>query len=324
MSTHARSEADPTHPPAGTDRRFYAFVLDRLWAWPLLALVGYAGWLVSWRHGGLWGGLVLIVLGVLLVVAATAVGVGLWGLTPGKALLGLRVVDAATGRPIGVPAALLRGLVLAGAALPTFGIGLATLAQTAVSDPHGRRRGWHDVLTGSVVVDVRPVPEPAEVVEELPRPVLNLTAMRLAPAPAGQGAVAPGRRAAGAHPGADEASAPVGVIPVPRWRVTLDSGESLAVEGLLLLGRRPEGRPDEPVGRPVALTSHDLSVSKTHAAIAVAPDGSLVVTDRGSRNGTVLIRAGSSRQLLADDPATLQAGDTVRLGDRTLTVQREA
>jgi hypothetical protein len=97
----------------------------------------------------------------------------------------------------------------------------------------------------------------------------------------------------------------------------------LVVEGLTLLGRRPEGRPGEAVRQLVPLASQDMSVSKTHAHVQVAPDGSLAVTDRGSTNGSLLIRAGVSRQLTPGHPATLLAGDTVRLGDRTLTVQRE-
>ena len=41
---------------------------------------------------------------------------------------------------------------------PTLGFGAAALAWTAMVDPTGWRRGWHDLRAGSVVVDVRPVP----------------------------------------------------------------------------------------------------------------------------------------------------------------------
>ncbi len=42
----------------------------------------------------------------------------------------------------------------------------------------------------------------------------------------------------------------------------------------------------------VALPSADMSLSKTHAQVGVAPDGALVVMDRGSTNGSVLVRHG--------------------------------
>jgi hypothetical protein len=108
-----------------------------------------------------------------------------------------------------------------------------------------------------------------------------------------------------------------------RWRVTVDSGESFVVDGLALVGRRPEPRAGEPVQRLVALPSDDMSLSKTHAQLQVAPGGELVVTDRGSTNGSILVRRGHSRPLVAGKPATLLAGDVVRFGDRQLTVARE-
>ena len=113
-----------------------------------------------------------------------AVMTGVSGNTPGKSALGLRVVHHGTGTPIGVGPALVRSLVLAAASLPTFGIGLATLAWTAVEDRGRQRRGWHDHLASSVVVDVRPVEVVTESVDDSPRHVVNLTAMRLIPAPA--------------------------------------------------------------------------------------------------------------------------------------------
>ena len=48
--------------------------------------------------------------------------------------------------------ALLRGLVLGVASIPTFGIGLATLAWTALMDARRQRRGWHDQVAKTVVV----------------------------------------------------------------------------------------------------------------------------------------------------------------------------
>ena len=67
-----------------------------------------------------------------------------------------------------------------------------------------------------------------------------------------------------------------------------------------------------------------MSVSKTHAQVTLAPDGALVLTDRGSTNGSVLVRQGVAKPLTAGRPVTLLEGDEVRLGDRVVRVQRPA
>jgi hypothetical protein len=110
---------------------------------------------------------------------------------------------------------------------------------------------------------------------------------------------------------------------VATWRVTFDTGESFVVEGLALVGRRPEPRGAEPVRHLVPLRSTDMSLSKTHAQFQVVPDGVLVVMDRGSTNGSVVIRKGVSKALTAGRPATLIDGATVRFGDRIMKVSRE-
>ena len=171
-----------TYPVAQLERRFAAFAIDRLLAWTVIAGVGVATALfVSddvWTVVGAVAGATVLLWLVLAVV------VGLTGMSPGKAVTGLRVVHHGTGTPIGVGPALLRSLVLGVAGLPTFGIGLATLAWTAVEDRGRQRRGWHDHLTNTVVVDVRPVVEVADTaVDDGPRHIVNLTAMRLVPAP---------------------------------------------------------------------------------------------------------------------------------------------
>ncbi|MCW2842324.1 MAG: hypothetical protein JWN22_240 [Nocardioides sp.] len=112
--------------------------------------------------------------------------------------------------------------------------------------------------------------------------------------------------------------------PLARWRVTFDTGESFLVEGLALVGRRPEPRAGEPVRHLVPLRSSDMSLSKTHAQFQVAPGGVLVVMDRGSTNGSILIRQGVSRELTAGKPTTLRDTDVVRFGDRQMSVVRES
>ncbi len=348
----------PTYPVAELDRRFYAFALDRALAWGLYLLAAALGWWAWGRDGLLYT--VLLVCGLaVLVTLGSGVLVGTRGATPGKSLVGLRVVHHGSGTTIGAGPGLVRALVLGVATLPTLGFGLAALAWTALADGRGHRRGWHDHRAGSVVVDVRPVVVVDEVEVEAPRHVVNLTAMRLVPAPpqpevprplrpATPGSGTPVARAPEPAPaptpaptpapaprfeGADDPGRtvarrnPAGAVPGPsavRWRVSFDTGESFVVEGLTLVGRRPEPGHGEGVRHVVALPSSDMSLSKTHAQFGPMPDGALAVMDRGSTNGSLLLRQGVTRELTAGKPTTLIAGDRVRFGDREMTVQREA
>jgi uncharacterized RDD family membrane protein YckC len=338
---------------AGLDRRFYAFVLDRLLLWSLYAAVAAGAYAWFLRDERWLPGAGLIAGAVLLLVLVSAVLLGARGVSAGKAALGLRVLDAQDGRPIGVARALLRGVLLGVATLPTFGFAAAALAWTAVTDPGGRRRGWHDLRARSWVVDVRRPEEPTVEAVDEPRPVVNLTAMRLVPhspapparppaLPLPHDAAAPtpvsprqglGWPLVGATPDGQRPrpSAPPVTPPPPpgrrirqsvRWRVTFDTGEELEVEGLVLVGRRPQPRPGEPVRTLLALASSDMSLSKTHAQFQVVPDGALVVMDRGSTNGSVLVRGGLFKRLDGGRPATLKHGDRVRFGDREMTVAR--
>jgi uncharacterized RDD family membrane protein YckC len=375
-----------TYPVAELDRRFAALAIDRLFAWTVIAGVGVAtALLVSddvWTVVGAVAGATVLLWVVLSVV------VGLTGTSPGKAVTGLRVVHHGTGTPIGVGPALLRSLVLGVAGLPTFGIGLATLAWTAVEDRGRQRRGWHDHLTHTVVVDVRPVVEVADTAaDEGPRHIVNLTAMRLVPAPAVEQVRTPERSEHSMRrqplpadlagpaatpaptPAPTPASTPASPAPTqpapnqpqpppvpaqqwsppaqqqapphrapaharsapqpgapmtpPRWRVHFDNGESFVIAGLALVGRRPEPRSGEQVAHLIPLASADMSVSKTHAQFGPAPDGTIVVMDRGSTNGTVLVRRGVSRQLAPGKPAALVDGDKVVYGDREMLISRE-
>lgn len=333
-----------TYPIAQLERRFTAFAVDRLLAWSLLAVVGVGTALfvsdAVWTVVGAVAGAAVLLWLVLSVV------LGVTGSSPGKAMSGLRVVHHGTGTPIGVGRALLRSLVLGVSGLPTFGIGLATLAWTAVEDSGRQRRGWHDHLADTVVVDVRPVVEVADDgADEGPRHIVNLTAMRLVPAPSVEVVRTPERSEQSmrrqqlppevTHPGqpAAQPAAPPPPRPAPppyappqppRWRVHFDNGESFVIAGLALVGRRPEARTGEQVAHLIPLSSADMSVSKTHAQFGPTADGTIVVMDRGSTNGTVLVRQGMSRQLAPGKPAALVHGDRVVYGDREMTITREA
>lgn len=366
-----------TYPIAALERRFTAFAVDRLLAWSLLAGVGVVTHLVVsddvWTVAGAVAGAMVLLWLVLAIV------LGVSGSSPGKAMSGLRVVHHGSGTPIGVGPALLRSLVLGAAGLPTFGLGVATLAWTAVEDRGRQRRGWHDHLTGTVVVDVRPVVDVADTdVDDGPRHIVNLTAMRLVPAPPVEVVRTPERSEHSVRRQplpVDLAAPPAPPQPVPqpapqpvpqpvpqppqpippqpippqatppmpqplppqplpgqtvrrpagppRWRVHFDNGESFVVAGLALVGRRPEARTGERVAHLVPLSSADMSVSKTHAQFGPASDGTLVVMDRGSTNGTILVRQGVARQLAPGKPAALVDGDKVVYGDREMVITRE-
>ena len=435
---------------ASIERRFYAFVLDRLIAWSLLGAAGFAAWWWFFRDDKVLPGVLVVVAALLLVGLAFAIPLGVRGTSPGKSAFGLRVVDPGTGTSIGVGRALLRTVILGAATLPMFGLGTAILAWTAVEDRGRERRGWHDHKAHSIVVDARPVEVAASVAEdERPRHVVNLTAMRLMPVPQSATSASPvvpspaarttatlpdagtleprpaqpaaqptaftsavpaalsadrgepagppqqqppqqqpspqGGQAPFAPPSAppgrpDAAGDPRAVRPLtpapapppfphaagpsggttppapsaghpettprrgrhssdggggpqhddraatPRrttWRVVFDSGESFVVEGLGLVGRRPEGRAGEPVRHVVPLVSQNMSISKTHAQFHLAGDGALVVMDRGSTNGSILLRRGVTRELSSGRPATLLDGDRVLFGDREMRVTRE-
>ncbi|GAA3816290.1 RDD family protein [Nocardioides panacisoli] len=340
-------------PVADLDRRCTAFAIDRILGWGLSAAVAYAAWALAGTSTLV---TVLVFAGADVVLGlVTAVVLGTTGLTPAKAMLGLRVVREVDGRPIGVGAAMVRVLVLGVAGLPTLCLGAATLGWTAAMDPEQRRRGLHDRRSHAVVVDVRPRPVEAAPVEDAPQQLVNLTAMRLLPAPASRPASAgePAAPPPAVPPGATTPpAAPVAPTtptaptapttppppPVPatpthvsrpdatgvRWAVAFDTGERFEVLGLTLVGRRPEPRPGEPVQQVVPLPSTDMSLSKTHAQFQVAPDGALVVMDRGSTNGSFVVRQGLSKPLAPGRPSTLLDGDVVRFGDRTMKVSRVA
>lgn len=61
----------------------------------------------------------------------------------------------------------------------------------------------------------------------------------------------------------------------------------------------------------------DDSVSRVHAEIWLNEDGSLMLADRGSSNGTILIRAGQPFPLTN---AVVMPADQVRMGSVTLSI----
>lgn len=123
----ARASGLPTSGPgaaAGFGRRLAALVIDGA----LCVLV--AGLFTQPAAPRLWSALVLF--------AEYTFFVGLFAQTPGMRLLRIGCVRVGTGRPIGIPRAALRAALL------------QLLVPAVLLDRDGR--GWHDRLTGSVVV----------------------------------------------------------------------------------------------------------------------------------------------------------------------------
>ena len=83
--------------------------------------------------------------------------------------------------------------------------------------------------------------------------------------------------------------------------------------GPLLVGRDPDPAA-APGAEPTRLTDESRSLSKTHALL-VPTSGGLEVIDRGSTNGSAVVRAGVETPAVAGVALSVVIGDTVRLGD---------
>lgn len=86
----------------------------------------------------------VIIIGILIVAVQI-----LWGTTPGKWLMGLKIVHHRTLEPISSWRFILRFFAYIPALLPLM-IGVFWLSFNK------RRRGWHDYIAGTVVLDTRP------------------------------------------------------------------------------------------------------------------------------------------------------------------------
>uniref|UniRef100_UPI0020281ED3 RDD family protein n=1 Tax=Actinotalea sp. C106 TaxID=2908644 RepID=UPI0020281ED3 len=149
--------------PATMARRLLAFVIDGVAALLLgggFVLAGTLPLLQAVAEGEpvttVESPSVLVLIGQVLLLA---LGVFQWwylgtrGWTIGKRLVGLRVLGAETGRPVGLGRALLRFLVPAAGSL-ACGVGQWVVYASPFFDSSGRRQGWHDKAAGTIVYDV--------------------------------------------------------------------------------------------------------------------------------------------------------------------------
>lgn len=224
-----------------------------------------------------------------------------------------------TGPPVGAPAA--PGTTPTSASTPAStpdsapspAAGPASPAATAATS------GWSDALAGEARRASGDTPPSGHDQVEPPRKPAETTAT----------AAQPIVRFASEHPRWTEElddieltrlRTPVtGLPPVPPGlRLVFDTGERVDVMGDGVVGRAPQGE----VPHVVAIDDPARSLSKTHLAFGPAEPGTLWVVDRGSTNGTLVVRPdGTAATLPAGTRATVGPGWSLRLGERTVRVE---
>lgn len=155
-----------------------------------------------------------------------------------------------------------------------------------------------------------PVPAPGPASVPVPAPVAVPAPMPAVEPPAPMPAVQ------------TPAPAPFAVPPAPaaprRLAIRLDTGEAIAVDGPILVGRAPDAV-GHPGARPIAIADESRSLSKTHALLRPAGSG-LEIVDCRSTNGCAVVRGGVEHQLEPDVPVAVHIGDQIHLGDRTAEI----
>ena len=277
---------------------------------------------------------------------------GTRGFTLGKRAVGLRTLSAATGQPAGMVAILVRRLVAVAGSL-VLGIGQLVVYASPFFDTSGWRRGWHDKAAGTIVYDIQigidpatadagvgapvavppcDVPQHLEVAPPpwlVARPVNPPRAGSLAGSLAGDLAeeladdVEMTRLTATPALSTPLLRSPAERFARPRLQATLQlwDGRSVLLEGTALIGRSPAPRAGEvPPNQLLEAVDPGHSVSKTHLAIGVDPDG-VWLRDRNSTNGTVVTLPDGSQILCAPEQRVqIPAGSSVAFGDCWLAV----
>jgi uncharacterized RDD family membrane protein YckC len=126
---------------AGFSLRLLAQVIDLFWLLPLSILLGTVAVFVNAGPMSIGGEVMANIIGALVVLL-------FWverQATPGKMVLGLRIVDADSGGPPAVQSLVVRYIGYLVAALP-LGLGFLWV----LWDP--RRQGWHDKMARTLVV----------------------------------------------------------------------------------------------------------------------------------------------------------------------------
>lgn len=102
------------------------------------------------------------------------------------------------------------------------------------------------------------------------------------------------------------------------YELRFDDGLTVAVDGLMLIGRQPAAGPDE-AAKIVPVADPSCSVSKTHLAVGVDTSGPWMI-DRHSTNGTTVFTADGEVTLVPGVRTPLSPGEVVHAGDRSFVV----
>lgn len=101
--------------------------------------------------------------------------------------------------------------------------------------------------------------------------------------------------------------------PGPALSLELPDGSREPIDGVVLVGRAPSAPVDAPASRLLRLEG-DGDISRNHARVAVE-GGTVVVTDLGSRNGTIVRIPGRPPQKLREgDPTPVLVGTVIDFG----------
>ncbi|MCL2091020.1 MAG: RDD family protein [Micrococcales bacterium] len=237
----ATGTAEPVDEPSAVIWRIYAATFD-------VAAVLVPALLVAWASG-----LALAITVGVAVLALQLVLQGRCGWTIAQRQMSLQLVDRTTGDPVGVLRAALRLFVVAAGGLVLYSIGnlvawfvallmlvvgALLVMLTPLTDRTGRRRGWHDQLTDSMVIDLG-VPRPRKT-----KPASALGATGLATGlgatglgAAGLGATGPGAAGLGATgldaTGLDKAPRPALLM----WQVYAVMFDLAVTGGLALVAK---------------------------------------------------------------------------------------
>jgi pSer/pThr/pTyr-binding forkhead associated (FHA) protein len=111
------------------------------------------------------------------------------------------------------------------------------------------------------------------------------------------------------------------VLPPGTTAFRLDSGQVVPITRHGVLGRAPVSPAADPSDLLFTVPGDTLSISKTHLEFGLEA-GRVWVSDRGSTNGSVLLRGdGVELPLLPGQRFTVARGDRIRVGTRLLTVE---
>lgn len=124
--------------------------------------------------------------------------------------------------------------------------------------------------------------------------------------------------------GSRSGDAPTVALPTTRLVLELPDGRLEPLDGTVVIGRAPTAVPSGgEIPRLVAIAVDDPDISRSHARIAVE-GGTAVVTDLGSRNGTIVRIPGHPPRRLRDgEPTAVLPGTVIDFGGGVSATVRE-